>query len=95
MNILNAATILPADIVQAIFQGELNDQTMNRLKERVQPVGTNAQWGVDACYKACGIENRAVRGVATFDDGAKLWDGKSGTRDGYFDVKTGVTKPVA
>ena len=84
--------MFPQHILKAAFQGELSEAEMSKLKERIQPVGTNAQWGVAECYKACGIQNRDVKDVATFDDGAPIWDGKTGTKEGYYDVKTGKMK---
>ena len=44
LNIFNSATLFPDHIAKAVFQGELIDQTWFKLKEKLQPVGTNAQF---------------------------------------------------
>jgi hypothetical protein len=44
LNILNSAATFPDHIVKAVFQGGLSQQTWRQLKEKIQPVGTNAQF---------------------------------------------------
>jgi hypothetical protein len=50
---------------------------------------------VEACYKACGITYQGSQDNAnhTFDDASKIWDGRAGTKDGYYDAQIGKTKP--
>ena len=93
LNIFNGASYFPDTIARAVFDGGLTNDAWKVMKQKIQPVGTNAQFGVEECYKACGIEGRNVPDIAEFDDAAQIWDEKTGRRDGYFDAANGRTKP--
>lgn len=102
LNILNGAALFSNDIVEAVFQGALTDQALSTLKSKIQPVGSGSQWGPEACYKACGIPYESGKAsVWTFADAEKIWDGSTGTKEGYYDdaggkaVKAGVVLPYS